>query len=98
MLLVGFSAVLRRSELVALTVDDITFVPEGAVVRICRSKTDQEPRGESVAIILGKLPKRVLYGTEHAALDIRHHQPRTTAFVVPIRFLIDTSLEASYTV
>jgi integrase len=57
LLLVGFAAALRRSELVALQVEDIQFVPEGAVVHIRRSKTDQEARGESVAIALGKQPE-----------------------------------------
>ena len=55
LLLIGFGAALRRSELVALDVTDIERQPEGILVRIARSKTDQEGAGQSVAIPRGKL-------------------------------------------
>jgi len=41
LLLIGFAGAFRRSELVAIMVEDIRFVPEGLVIRIGRSKTDQ---------------------------------------------------------
>ena len=41
---VGFAGALRRSELVALDVEDVEEVPEGLRVTIRRSKTDQEGR------------------------------------------------------
>ena len=50
LLLVGFFGALRRSELVGLNVEDIEFVPEGAILTIRKSKTDQEGRGREVAI------------------------------------------------
>jgi site-specific recombinase XerD len=50
MLLLGFAAALRRSELVALTVEDLEEVPEGLRVLIRRSKTDQEGEGRTIAI------------------------------------------------
>ena len=50
LLLVGFFAALRRSELVGLNVEDVEFVPEGAILTIRKSKTDQEGRGREVAI------------------------------------------------
>ena len=51
MLLLGFGAALRRSELVALTLEDAEIVPgRGVRVRIRRSKTDQQGRGQEVAI------------------------------------------------
>jgi integrase len=50
LLLVGFAGAFRRSELVALTVSDATFTPDGLELRIRRSKTDQEGRGRLVAI------------------------------------------------
>lgn len=50
LLLTGFAGAFRRSELVALQVADIQFVEEGAVIRIKRSKTDQQGLGRSVAI------------------------------------------------
>lgn len=50
LLLFGFAGAFRRSELVALTVEDITSVPEGVKVRIQKSKTDQERAGQEIAI------------------------------------------------
>jgi integrase len=51
LLLLGFAAALRRSELVALDVADLDFDPSrGLVVTIRRSKTDQEQAGARVAI------------------------------------------------
>ncbi len=45
LLLLGFAAALRRSELVALQVADLTETKEGLRVLIRRSKTDQEGQG-----------------------------------------------------
>lgn len=50
-LLLGFAGALRRSELVALNIDDIEFKPKGLLVRIRSSKTDQSGQGQSVAIL-----------------------------------------------
>src|SRR5690606_20413566 len=50
LLLVGFAGAFRRSELAALTVDDLTFGADGVDVLIRRSKTDQEGQGQTVAI------------------------------------------------
>ena len=53
LLLIGWTAALRRSELVALEVGDLAFEPEGVVLTIRRSKTDREGAGASVAVPLG---------------------------------------------
>ncbi len=53
LLLVGYTGGLRRSELAALTVDDLAWVPEGAVLTLRRSKTDQAGQGRKVAIPRG---------------------------------------------
>jgi len=45
LLLLGFAGAFRRSELVALDVEDLAEYAEGLVVRLRRSKTDQEGRG-----------------------------------------------------
>jgi site-specific recombinase XerD len=45
LLLIGYAAALRRSELVALTLDDVAVVPEGLRITIRRSKADQEGAG-----------------------------------------------------
>jgi site-specific recombinase XerD len=51
MLLLGFGAALRRSELVALTLGDVDAVPgRGVQLTIRRSKTDQQGRGDRVAV------------------------------------------------
>lgn len=53
LLLLGFAGAFRRSELVALDVEDLRFRDEGMVVFLRRSKTDQEGRGREVAIPCG---------------------------------------------
>jgi integrase len=50
LLLLGFAGALRRSELVALNVEDLEETAEGSLVRIRRSKTDQEGSGDFVSI------------------------------------------------
>lgn len=52
-LAIGMAAALRRSELVALTVDDIELVPEGLRLTIRASKTDQGQEGAEVAVLEG---------------------------------------------
>jgi site-specific recombinase XerD len=53
LLALGFAGALRRSELVALEVVDLTETPDGLCVRIRRSKTDQEGAGTEIAIPRG---------------------------------------------
>ncbi len=53
-LLVGFCAALRRSEIVALRVQDIEFVPEGMTIRLVRRKTDQEGMGTLIGVPKGQ--------------------------------------------
>ena len=53
MLLVGFAAALRRSELAALDHKDVSWVDQGLVVTIRRSKTDQAGAGRRVGIPYG---------------------------------------------
>ncbi len=53
LLLLGFCAGFRRSELVGLDVPDVVFREEGLLVRVRRSKTDQEQRGRTVAVEYG---------------------------------------------
>jgi site-specific recombinase XerD len=51
MLLIGFGAALRRSELVALTIGDVETIPgRGLMLTIGRSKTDQHGAGQRVAV------------------------------------------------
>ena len=59
LLLIGFAGALRRSELVALNIDDIEFLSEGVVLHIRKSKTDQEGRGRKIAIPKAKSQSRI---------------------------------------
>lgn len=54
MLLIGFAAALRRSELVALEVADLQIGRDGLVLRLRRSKTDQEGAGQTIGIPYGR--------------------------------------------
>lgn len=59
LILVGFVAALRRSELVGLNVTDLSEHPNGMVIQLARSKTNQ--RGdvdELVVLPRGTLPRR----------------------------------------
>jgi integrase len=58
-LALGFSGAFRRSELVALDVGDLADAPEGLRVTIRKSKTDQEGRGQEIAIPHGRHVKPV---------------------------------------
>lgn len=53
LLLIGFAGAFRRSELVALDVEDIEFREDGLKVTIRRSKTDQEGAGQVIGIAHG---------------------------------------------
>jgi site-specific recombinase XerD len=54
-LLLGFAGAFRRSELVALNVEDIEETVQGMLVTLRRSKTDQEGVGRRVAIPRGEI-------------------------------------------
>ena len=52
-ILLGYASAMRRSELVALTLRDLTEEAGGLLVAIRRSKTDQEGHGAIVAVARG---------------------------------------------
>jgi integrase len=54
LLLIGFAGALRRSELVALQVQDVTVTAEGLRIRIARSKTDPAGQGAEIGLPRGK--------------------------------------------
>ena len=54
LLLLGFAAALRRSELVALDVADLEFVAGGVRVKVRQSKVDQEGHGAVVGVPNGE--------------------------------------------
>lgn len=56
LLLAGFAGAFRRSELVAIDIDDLDRREEGIVVHLRRSKTDPEAVGREVALPRGNDP------------------------------------------
>jgi site-specific recombinase XerD len=56
LLLMGFAGAFRRSELVALDVEDITDTDEGLRIAVRRSKADQEGEGAAVGLPYGSNP------------------------------------------
>ena len=54
LLLFGFAGALRRSELVALQVEDVAPVAGGLRLRIIRGKTDQAGQGAEIGLPRGK--------------------------------------------
>lgn len=56
LLLVGFAGAFRRSELAGLELGDLEFTDQGLLIRLRRSKTDQEQAGRKVAIPYGTSP------------------------------------------
>lgn len=57
LILLGSTTGMRRSELVALTVEDLRFVPEGLLVTLPWSKTDQEGKGSVKPVPHGDNPE-----------------------------------------
>jgi site-specific recombinase XerD len=56
LILIGFAGAMRRSELVALDVGDISEVAEGLRIQVRRSKTDQQGRGDVIGLMYGSDP------------------------------------------
>lgn len=54
LVLVGYATGARRGELAALDVGDLDFRPEGMLVHIRRSKTDQAGRGRTASVHYGE--------------------------------------------
>jgi site-specific recombinase XerD len=69
LLLLGFASALRRSELVALAVEDLEHTERGLLVTVRRSKTDQEGRGHVRAIPMGRHPETCPVGALWAWLE-----------------------------
>ena len=57
LLLIGFAGGFRRSELVALEIDDVEETEDGLRVLIRRSKGDQEAQGREIGIPWGSHPE-----------------------------------------
>lgn len=56
LVLTGFFGAFRRSELVAIKANDLVWEPEGLIIRLPRSKTDQQATGLARALPFGESP------------------------------------------
>lgn len=54
LLIIGFAAGLRRSEIVGLDIADLSFVPQGMTLTLRQSKTDRLREGRIIAIPFGR--------------------------------------------
>ena len=78
LLLLGFAAALRRSELVALDVEDLELDPaRGLRIKIRKSKSDQDQAGAQVAVPYARARNRCAVRAVHAWLEVAsiHHGP-----------------------
>lgn len=78
-MLFGFATGMRRAELAALTVGDLSFEPRGVVVRIPRSKTDQEGRGQTIGVVYGQHAETCPVKALEAWLEARWRAPARPA-------------------
>ena len=70
LLTLGFAGAFRRSEVIALNVEDLKFTTEGLEVIIRRSKTDQEGKGRKIGIPYGSTPTLCPLRAVRAWLDL----------------------------
>lgn len=57
LILIGFAGAFRRSELVAIVMDDLEFNRDGLIITLRHSKTDQEGQGYKKGIPYGSNPE-----------------------------------------
>jgi integrase len=75
LVLTGFAGALRRSEIVALDVADVDSVPQGVVLHLARSKTDQHGKGELIAIHRGTDSEFCAVTALERWIDLRGRKP-----------------------
>jgi integrase len=69
LLLVGFAGALRRSELVALDVERLTWSDDGVKLLLEKSKTDKEGEGAEIMIVFGRFEATCPVRALHRWLD-----------------------------
>jgi integrase len=75
LMLLGYASAMRRSELVALTLLDVETKPDGLLVTVRRSKTDQQGHGQTVAVARGSRPETDPVAALTAWRKLRGHEP-----------------------
>jgi integrase len=95
LLLVCFGAAMRRSEFIALDVDDITITQAGLTLLVRRSKTDQEGQGREQAVEKADADccrrRRGRFARRSACCRRRSPTPRLAAYVVGVHSAPGTS-------
>ena len=76
LILLGFAGAFRRSELVALDIEDCAFGKDGLTVTLRRSKTDQQAAGRKVGIPYGSNPETCPVRTVQAWLELAGQSAR----------------------
>ena len=93
MLLLGFAAALRRSELAAIRVEHVSYTPEGLRLLIPKSKSDQEGAGQAVGVAYGDragtCPVRAVRSYVSAASAALADQGRTSPLSGPVFRKVD---------
>jgi integrase len=74
LLLIGFAGALRRSELVALQVEDVAVVAGGLRLRIARGKTDQTGQGAEIGLPRGRHAETCPLRAFEAWQDVARHK------------------------
>jgi integrase len=77
-LVTGFVSALRRSNIVALNLDDVEFTDQGVVLSIRKEKQDQEGIGRYVALPKGNDPRTCVSTCLRAWLVERGNLPRSS--------------------
>lgn len=75
LILLRYASAMRRSEIVGLDLLDIREEPDGLLITIRRSKTDQEGHGQIVAVARGRHPATDPVAAVAAWRKVRGHQP-----------------------
>ena len=70
LVLIGFAAAFRRSELVGLAVEDCAFSKDGLTITLRRSKTDPEGQGRRIGIPYGSNPETCLMRVLQAWIEL----------------------------
>ena len=81
LLLVCFGAAMRRSELIALDLDDITITQAWRTLLVRRSKTDQEGQGRAIGIPRSRKSATCPVGCSIMRLAKSGFIPQTTSSV-----------------
>jgi integrase len=74
-LTLGFFSALRRSNIVALNLEDVRFVPQGMLIRIRKEKQDQEGKGRTVGVATHTHPEICPTLAMQAYLQLRGGDP-----------------------